>query len=266
MRNSTFATVKRTLRTANALFLQAIRRDLQFRSQVWIGAVAGLGELAAGLVPVLVITSFYPASSPVGGLVLPTAGFFALACGLMDTFITPGLRRFDTAVRKGDLDSSLLRPVPTALYAILRWMRPAELAKAAAGIALLIAWALTSQVSPSAHELIVGLLIALAGATAYSAAWASMTFLALWLKSIEPINDLAAVWRNAGQYPLGVFTQGVSIVLQSAIPVLGLAAVPASGSPVLETLGAVIAIAFAWLGISFAIWKTGMRRYEGAST
>lgn len=263
---STLSTIKRTLRTSNALFLQAIRRDLQFRSQVWIGVVAGLGELAVGLVPVLVITRFYPASSPVAGLVVPTAGFFALACGLMDTFITPGLRRFDTAVRKGDLDSSLLRPVPTALYAILRWMRPAELAKAAAGIALLIAWALASQVAPTASELLLGGLIALTGATAYSAAWGSMTFLALWLKSIEPINDLAAVWRNAGQYPLGVFTQGVSVVLQTAIPVLGLAALPATGSIKFGTTGAMILISVAWIIIAAAVWRTGMRRYEGAST
>ncbi|MDO5644542.1 MAG: ABC-2 family transporter protein [Dermabacter sp.] len=260
------STVRRTISTSKALFVQAIRRDLQFRSQAWIGIVVGLGELAAGLVPVLVITSFYPPSSPVAGLVVPTAGFFALACGLMDTFITPGLRRFDTAVRKGDLDSSLLRPVPTALYAIFRWMRPAELAKAVAGIALLVAWALTSKVAPTGSELLLGGLIALAGAMAYSAAWAAMAFLALWLKSIEPVNDLAAVWRNAGQYPLGVFTQGVTVVLQTAIPVLGLAALPATKVLNLQTTGATLAISVTWILAATAVWRAGIRHYEGAST
>lgn len=262
----TASTVRRTLGVSKALFIQAVRRDLQFRSQVWIGALAGLGELAAGLVPVLVITSFYPASSPVAGLVVPTAGFFALACGLMDTFLTPGLRRFDTAVRKGDLDASLLRPVPTVFYAISRWMRPAELAKAAAGIALLAAWVLVAQVAPTVSELLLGGLIALAGATAYSAAWASMAFLALWLKSIEPVNDLAAVWRNAGQYPLGVFVQGVTVVLQTVIPVLGLAALPASGVVNIETVAAIILISVAWILVASVIWRAGMCHYEGAST
>lgn len=260
------ATLRRMSRTVVALFIQAVRRDLQFRSQVWIGSLTGLGELMAGLVPVLVITSFYPRGSPVSELVAPTAGFFAISCGLMDTFITPGLRRFDTAVRKGNLDTSLLRPVPTPFYVILRWMRPAELIKSAAGGTLLIVWASTSYPPPSLAELLIGLSISFIGVLAYSAAWTSAAFLALWLVSIDPVNDLAAIWRNSGQYPLGIFTQGLTILLQTAIPVVALAALPAAGAFSLGTMAMLALAALAWIAVAILIWNAGIRRYEGAST
>ena len=41
----------------------------------------------------------------------------------------------------------------------------------------------------------------IAGTVAYCTFWADLTLLAFWVRSIEPINDLAAAWRGAGQYP-----------------------------------------------------------------
>ncbi len=209
------------------VFAQAVRRDLQFRSQTYTNAASGVAELLLGMVPVLIITNVGGASGGwTGPLGIAVVGMFGLTTGLMDCFVSPNLRKFDSYVRRGDLDLILIRPVNAPLYAALRWVEPAELGRSLAGLGLLSTGLFAAGVTLTPSGVASALGWAIVGLVAYSTLWANLVFMAFWVESAEPINDVAAQLRTAGQYPVAYFPQWARTGLGSIIPASLLAAVP----------------------------------------
>jgi ABC-2 type transport system permease protein len=200
------------------LIRQAVMRDLQFRSQAWLHLAASAGELVIGILPVLILASYAESGPAASQASVLTVGIFGIATGLMDCFISPGLRRFDSAIRRGELDLAIIRPVPTFFYAVMRWIQPAELGKCLAGTVILIIAAQTYHVSFHPYAVMSMLVWAIAGTVAYCLFWADLTLIAFWVRSIEPVNDLAAAWRGSGQYPRQFFPRTVQVILVSFAP------------------------------------------------
>ncbi|WP_125777392.1 ABC transporter permease [Antribacter gilvus] len=260
-------TVRVTVLVWLKLFRQAVMRDLQFRSQAWLHLFAGIGELAVGILPVLILTSYAGSDSALQQAAVLTVGVFALTTGLMDCFVTPGLRRFDTAVRKGELDLALVRPVPTFFYAVLRWIQPTELARCVSGTAILIVAASTFDLGLGPEAVLAMIVWAVAGTVAYCAFWTDLTLLAFWVRSIEPVNDLAAAWRVAGQYPRQFFPRTVQIILVSFAPAALIGSFPAE--QLLDpTAALLLAPVVVLVSCSFTalIWRYGLARYNSASS
>ncbi|WP_125774316.1 ABC transporter permease [Antribacter gilvus] len=249
------------------LFRQAVMRDLQFRSQAWLHLFAGIGELIVGILPVLILTTYVRTDSARPEAAVLTVGVFAITTGLMDCFVTPGLRRFDSAIRKGELDLALVRPVPTFFYAVLRWIQPTELGRCVSGTAILVVAASTFDLGLGPEGVLAMIAWAFAGTIAYCAFWADLTLLAFWVRSIEPVNDLAAAWRGAGQYPRQFFPRTMQIVLVSFAPAALIGSFPAE--QLLDpTAGLVLAPAVVLVSCSLTalIWQFGLVRYNSASS
>jgi ABC-2 type transport system permease protein len=246
---------------------QAIRRDLQFRSQTIINAIASTAELVLGLIPVLILTGTSAAAVGWSGpLTLVVVGIYGACTGLMDCFVAPNLRRIDGYVRKGELDLILVRPVNAQLFATLRWMEPAELGRVVTGLALATAGAHAAHLSIDPGLLIrVGVWVAI-GFVGFSLLWANLVYLAFWIESAEPINEVALQVREAGRYPLAYFPKSVQLVLATIVPAGLIAAVPAkvltgtvaalSTGVLLLTLGLVLTILH---------WQLASRRYSSTS-
>jgi len=262
---------RRTLRVTAVVWIklirQAVMRDLQFRSQSWLHLMASVGELVVGILPVLILTSYAgsdPAIFPASAL---TVGVFAVTTGLMDCFVSPGLRRFDSAIRTGELDLALIRPVPTFFYAVLRWIQPTELGRCLTGTTILVGAALTFDLDLKPAAILVMIVWAFAGAVAYCTFWADLTLLAFWVRSIEPVNELAAAWRGCGQYPRQFFPRTVQVILVSLAPAA------LSGSyPAEQLLDPSVALLFAPVivivsgSLTALIWRLGLVRYNSASS
>jgi ABC-2 type transport system permease protein len=249
------------------LIRQAAMRDLQFRSQAWLHLVASIGELATGVLPVLILTSYTGTEEAIAQTSVLTVGVFAITTGAMDALVTPGLRRFDSAIRRGELDLAIIRPVPTFFYAVMRWIQPAELSKCLSGTAILIAADLVHHFDVQPGAILAMTVWAFVGTIAYSSLWADLTLLAFWVRSIEPINDLAAAWRGAGQYPRQYFPRTVQIALVSFAPAALIGSFPAEQllDPA-AALGLAPVVAAGSCGLTALIWSRGLRRYQSASS
>ncbi|QNE21128.1 hypothetical protein F1D05_28475 [Kribbella qitaiheensis] len=259
--------MKRYARLWWSCLKQAIRRDLQFRSQTVTNAIASTAELVLGLIPVLILTGTAAAAVGWNGpLTLIVVGIYGACTGLMDCFVAPNLRRIDGYVRKGELDLILVRPVNAQLFAALRWMEPAELGRVVTGLGLAAAGAHAAHL-PITPELIVRA----AGWTAigfigFSLLWANLVYLAFWFESAEPINEVALQAREAGRYPLAYFPKSVQFVLATIVPAGLIAAVPAK-----VLAGTVAALSTGLLLLTVGVlltilhWQLASRRYSSAS-
>ncbi|MEV8373352.1 ABC-2 family transporter protein [Kribbella sp. NPDC056861] len=259
--------MKRYARLWWSCFRQAVRRDLQFRSQTIINAVASAAELVLGLIPVLILTGIAQAADGWSGpLTLVIVGLYGACTGLMDCFVTPNLRRIDGYVRRGELDLILIRPVNAQLFATFRWMEPAELGRVLTGLSLAVAGAHAANVQLDPALLAQAALWTATGCIGYSLLWANLVYLAFWLDSTDPVNDVALQLREAGKYPLVYFPKSVQLVLTTIVPAGLIAAVPVD---VLTGTATALPAGLLLLAIGFAFtvlhWHLASRRYSSAS-
>lgn len=261
------AVLSRHLGLWAAVVGQGVRRDLQFRSQAWTSLLTSVAELALGLVPVLLLTTSSAVDDPTAvarGLVL--VGSFGMTTGAMDCLVTPNLRSFDAAVRRGDLDLVLVRPVLAPAYCFLRRVEPAEGGRAVAGLGLVTAG--LSQLAPDAllDNLLQAVLLAALGVGAFSLCWANLVMLSLWVDGAEPVNDVAAQLRTAGQYPLGCFPPWARLGLLTVVPAALLSSHPAGVLEGAEPLSGALAVVVALGAAGTALhWRAAVAQYSSAS-
>jgi ABC-2 type transport system permease protein len=259
--------MKRYARLWWSCLRQAIRRDLQFRSQTIINAVASIAELVLGLIPVLILTGTSGTGPGWSGpLTLVVVGIYGACTGLMDCFVAPNLRRIDGYVRKGDLDLILIRPVNAQLFAILRWMEPAELGRVITGLGLAAAGAHAAHLTITPGLLIRAGVWTAIGFVGFSLLWANLVYLAFWFESAEPINEVALQTREAGRYPLVYYPRSVQLVLATIVPAGLIAAVPAKVlTGTVTTLSAGVLLLTIGVLLTIVHWQLASRRYSSAS-
>lgn len=252
----------------SAVVGQAVRRDLQFRSQAYLTAATSVAELGLGMIPVLILTGADGGAgqwSSTTGLVV--VGIFGMATGLMDCFVTPNLRKFDSYIRRGDLDLILLRPVIAPLYCLLRWVEPAELGRVVVGAGLVMAGVIGGDLSVSPSSAATASTMGVLGIIGFSLTWANLVMLAFWAESAEPVNDVAVQLRGAGQYPNSYFPGWARTLLMTVAPASLMGAYPAAVAVGREDfLPWLTVLVLAGVGLTLLHWRLALRTYDSASS
>ena len=250
--------------------VQAIRRDLQFRSQTVTTILTRIAELGLALVPVLVVASVAgSASGWTAPLALVVSGAYGISAAVLDCFVSPNCARMDRYVRHGELDLLLMRPVRTGFLAALRWVAPSELTSILPSTGVLALGLLMADVHPDTAGIALAIGWAAAGTVAFALLWLNLSYSAFWMDGSEPVHFVVLSVRSAGQYPQSYFPRPVRVALATVIPAGLLAAVPVDallgdGSPGLlavAALGLVVAG-----GLTALHWSIALRHYSGAST
>ncbi|WP_114853926.1 ABC transporter permease [Brachybacterium sp. YJGR34] len=261
----------RILRWWLACWRQAISRDLQFRTQTLLIALGAVVDVAISLVPALVIAQ--TARTAEGGWDEATAvlvvGLFTLATALLDAVIGPNLLRLDSAVRTGELDLLLIRPIPGLLALTLRWVRPAELTRLLVGAALVVGAFATADAAPTLGAVAGCLLLMGLGTVAWALFWVNASFLSFWWSSAEPAQQIVGALREAGQYPRAAFRRLPLLGFTTLVPSLLIATLPAQvllGGELAGPLVGTAAVVGLGGGLTAVHWRLALRRYDSASS
>lgn len=263
--------IGRTLAWWLACWRQAISRDLQFRTQTILIALGAVVDVAISLVPALVLAQ--TARTAESGWDESTAvlvvGLFTLTTALLDTVVGPNLLRLDAAVRTGELDLLLIRPIPEFFALTLRWIRPAEATRLLVGAALVLG-ALSMIDEPPSLGAILGCLLLMAlGTGAWTLFWINASFLSFWWASAEPVQEIIGALREAGQYPRAAFRRLPLLGFTTLVPALLLATLPAQvllgGDLDMPLLGGALVVSAGSL-VTAVHWRLALRRYDSASS
>ncbi|UYG16739.1 ABC-2 family transporter protein [Brachybacterium huguangmaarense] len=254
-----------------ACWRQAISRDLQFRTQTILIALGAVVDVAISLVPALVLAQ--SARTAESGWDESTAvlvvGLFTLTTAVLDTVVGPNLLRLDAAVRTGELDLLLIRPIPAVVTLTLRWIRPAEATRLLVGAALVLG-ALSMVGGAVSLGGVLGCLLLMAlGTGAWTLFWINASFLSFWWASVEPVQEVIGALREAGQYPRAAFDRLPLLGFTTLVPALLMATLPAQvllggelGGPL---LGGVVVVGAGGL-VTALHWRLAIRRYDSASS
>lgn len=260
--------VARHFRIWRAALAQALKRDMQFRAQAWTMALVALAEIATGLIPVLlIIRSTSEINGWSGGQIVAVAGMFQLTMALLNAFVVPNLTRLDAYVREGELDTILIRPASSQWLTTFRWIQPAALTGALAGIALIIVGLWGAPISPAG--ILAAVLIFGCGLAMITAIWANLAYLAFWFEAASYIHSLVRSALTAGQYPHAFFPSVIRTMLIFVVPIGAAATLPVQflthGIDVALMIG-VSATAIVIIALTRLHWRIALARYASASS
>ena len=211
-----------------------------------------------------------------GGMTLTQAfvvyGMAAIAFGLAD-MVFGQLDTINVAIRTGQLETLLVRPVPLLLQLITADVQLRRLGRVALGLGV-YAWALTAAGVPAGPaELALIVVAPLAGTLIFGALFLAAGSLQFWLIDGDQAgNAFTYGGRYAASVPAGALLLPVRVFFTFVVPATLIAFVPAAvltGVPLPWPLDPVMA----WLGLPVAallwavvgwLWRAAVRHYTGA--
>ncbi len=202
------------------------------------------------------------------GALLALLGVFRLVHTLMAALVWPNTEKFNTAMRDGTLDYTLLQPAPTLFLVsftrIIVW-RAADLLLA---VALLVLGILASGGAVTLSAFIsFGLLVA-GGMAIFYGLWIVLMAFTFWFIKFDNNVTILQALIEAGRYPATVYPPWLRLIVTFVVPIAVATTVPIQalrGELPWWQIGAFLLVAVAVVAVSLRIWKAGVRRYSGAS-
>jgi ABC-2 type transport system permease protein len=203
------------------------------------------------------------------GELIALLGVFRLVNTLMAALIWPNTERFNTGVREGTLDYTLLQPVNSLFLItftrIIVW-RVWDLGLATALIVTGIS--LGGGVAAPLNVAIFLVLVA-SGAVIIYSLWIVLIAFTFWFTKFDNNVTILQALLDAGRYPATVYPVWLRLIVTFVVPIAVATTVPLQGLrgdlagwQVLMFL----AIAGASVLVAAQVWQAGIKRYSGASS
>jgi ABC-2 type transport system permease protein len=247
-----------------------IQQELAYRANAIVSILLNLMWLGWELLSLSIIFSNTATLGGWGpGELIALLGVFRLVNMLMAALIWPNTEKFNTGMRDGSLDYTLLQPVNSlfliSFSRIIVW-RVWDLVLAAV---LIVVGISMSGGSATPFNLLSFVLLVASGATIIYSLWIVMMAFTFWFVKFDNNVTILQALLDAGRYPATVYPTWLRLIVTFVVPIAVATTVPMQALrgdltwwQVLLFLG----VGVASLLVASQVWKAGMRRYSGASS
>ncbi len=243
--------------------------ELQYRVNFFIQLFDVLLALGTGLVALGLVFSH---TSDLRGWtsteLLAVMGVHILMGGLIRTTIQPNMLRLLTDVQQGTLDYALTKPPDAQVLVSVREFRIWQMVDVVIGAAVMGVAVLRLQAGIGIWQALGFAAALLFGALMVYSFWLMITTGAFWVVRMESVVELFQGIYAAGRWPVGIYPDWLRTGLTFLVPIAFAVTVPAEALTARltgQTLLAAAGLAAFFLLLSRWVWKTGLRRYSGAS-
>lgn len=259
-----------TFKLITTLIKLNIQQELAYRADALVNILVNLMWLGWELLSLSILFSNTTTLGGWGpGDLLALLGVFRLINTLMAALIWPNTEKFNTGVRDGSLDYTLLQPVNSLLLIsfsrIIVW-RIWDILLAAALIVMGIA---LSGGNITGLNLISFLLLMASGAAIFYSLWIAMLAFTFWFVKFDNNVTILQALLDTGRYPVTIYPPWLRLIVTFVVPIAVATTVPLQalrgelqGWQVLFFLGVGVTSVL----VALRIWKVGLRRYSGASS
>ncbi len=243
--------------------------ELQYRANFFMQVLQSLVALATGLIGLSLVfahtTELRGWSRPE---LLAVMGVHVLMGGVIRATIQPNMERLMGDVQEGTLDFALTKPTDSQIMVSVREIRIWQTVDIVMGLVLLsvAVYQLQAWLSISA---VLGFVAALLlGAMTIYSFWLMLTTGAFWIVRMEQVVELFQGVYQAGRWPVGIYPGWLRTVLTFLVPIAFAVTVPAealTGRLTWRTLMGAALLSLMLMFLARVVWRTGLRRYSGAS-
>jgi ABC-2 type transport system permease protein len=243
--------------------------ELQYRANLVIQIVESTITLATGLIVLALVFNQVPDLNGWSHAeLLAVMGVYTLVAGLIGTFIQPNMERLIADVRQGTLDYVLTKPDDSQVLISVREIRIWNLVDVVLGLVIL---AIAAREVPGELGIAgtLAFIVALVlGAAMVYCFWLILTTVAFWVVRMDEIVELFQGVYQAGRWPVSIYPDWLRVGLTFLVPIAFAVTVPAEAFTnrlSAGTLGLAAVLAIGLLLFTRWLWRTGVRRYSGAS-
>ena len=258
------------LKLLTTMFKVNIQQELAYRADALINALLSLMWLGWELLSLNIIFSN---TSTLGGWgqgeLIALLGVWRLVNTLMIALVWPNTQKFNTSVRDGSLDYTLLQPANSQFLVsfsrIVIW-RAWDVLLAAA---LIVAGIRVSGGGAAPIPIVSFLLLTISGILIIYSLWIVMISFTFWFVKFDNSVTILQALMDSGRYPAQVYPIWLRMLVTFVIPIAVATTVPLQalrGELLWWQVLMFLSISVASLLISAQVWKAGVRRYSGASS
>ncbi len=245
------------------------KKMLAFRASFFISLV--LMSMWVGAYAILIEVIFYYTKTLAGwtkGEVIIILAFYYLIQNIADIFFKDNIENFGQAVRRGELDFRMTKPVSLRLLSFFWEIRFDQIA----GIAVtgILFWYGFSNLSytPQLVHVIGGLIVVGASLIFYYSLLTIIASLTFWIEKTDTFNILIFNMSQLSRYPRAMYTDIFGKFLTFVVPMGLIASVPAEIA--LKTvdytsLMILLGLTTVFYLISRVVWYYGIKRYTSAN-
>ena len=260
----------RYLRLWRQFAVTAFVREAEYRFNFVVAAGEGIAQLTLAVLTFLLVYRF---TDSVAGWsreeALLLAGIYRIVEGILALQIAPNLMAIGGAIRNGDMDAILLRPVSSQFLVSLRAFSLPEVINILAGFALTIYAGNRAGVDWELSGIATAVAFGICGISLLYAIWFAIITCSFWLVQISTIDTLFYSIFETGRYPVSFFKGLARTVLTFVAPVAFATTFPAEallGRADLRLLLVGAALAALALVVTHLFWNYAVRHYSSASS
>ena len=247
-----------------------IQQELAYRADTVINILINLMWLGWELLSLSIIFSNTATLGGWGpGELIALLGVFRLVNMLMAALIWPNTEKFNTSMRDGSLDYTLLQPVNSlfliSFSRIVIW-RVWDLALATI---LIVVGISISGSNITLFNLVSFVLLVASGTLIIYSLWIVLIACTFWFVKFDNNVTILQALLDSGRYPATVYPPWLRLIVTFIVPIAVATTVPLQALrgdlhewQVLLFLG----VSGVSLLVARQVWKVGIRRYSGASS
>ena len=264
-----------TLKVLATLLKVNLQMTMAYRVDTYVNILVNLMWLGVELLSLRIIFSNTESLGGWGpGELIALLGVFRLVNALMGALIWPNTEKFNSSIRDGTLDYTLLMPVNSMFLVSFSRIIIWRIWDVGLGLALIVVgirMAVTSGAgfATTPLSLFNFSLLAVSGALIIYSLWIVMIALTFWFIKFDNNVTILQALLEAGRYPATVYPPWLRIILTFIVPVAVATTVPMqalrgdlSGWGVVLFLG----VGAASFLVATQVWKAGVRHYSSASS
>ena len=259
-----------TLRLLKAFFKVNLQMALAYRVDTAVNILLEILSLGWELLSLSIIFSN---TSTLGGWnlgeLITLLGVFHLVNALMNILIWPNTEKFNTAVRDGTLDYTLLQPADSMFLVTFSSMVIWRVWDLVMGVVLIIIGINMSGYQTTPLNLASFLLLAITGSVILYSLWIVMIAATFWFTKCDNTVTILQALLDTGRYPSTVYPFWLRIIITFLIPIAVATTIPIQALrgelSLIEIFGFIAISAASFLAASL-VWKSGVKKYSGASS
>ena len=247
-----------------------IQQELAYRADALINALLSLMWLGWELLSLSIIFSN---TATLGGWrpgeLIALLGVWRLVNTLMIALVWPNTEKFNTSVRDGSLDYTLLQPASSQFLVSFSRIVVWRVWDIALAVALIVVGIRMGGGGTSAGNIAGFLLLTISGGLIIYSLWIVLISCTFWFVKFDNNVTILQALMDSGRYPATVYPIWLRVLVTFVVPIALATTVPLQalrGELGWQQVLLFLSISAASLLISAAVWKAGVRRYSGASS
>jgi len=253
-----------------ATFLKVnIQQELAYRANAVINALLSLMWLGWELLGLSIIFSNTQTLGGWGpGELIALLGVWRLVNTMMVALIWPNTEKFNTSIRDGSLDYTLLQPVNSQFLVSFSRIVIWRVWDIALAVVLIVTGVGMSRGSVPLN-VVSFLLLTVSGALIIYSLWIVLIACTFWFVKFDNNVTILQALMDSGRYPATVYPFWMRLIVTFVVPVAVATTVPLQalrGDLLWWQVLLFLAIGAASLVVAAQVWKLGVRRYSGASS